>query len=83
MCNNVPRKVNLPQTEFLSLQLFFAYLVHGRPRSLLVLINPRSGNFKANEIYNTSVAPLMELVELKVDRVGMVSFCNKLHILHG
>ena len=50
------------------------HTARNRPKRLLILINPRSGNFKAEAIYKASVAPLMELVGIDVDKVGMENF---------
>ena len=47
------------------------HTARNRPKRLLILVNPRSGNFKAEAIYKASVAPLMELVGVDVDKVGM------------
>ena len=45
-------------------------LVTGRPNRLLMLVNPRSGNAKAEMIYKSTVAPLMQLMDIDVDKVG-------------
>ena len=45
-------------------------LVPGRPKHLLVLVNPLSGNFKGQEIYETVVAPVFKLAGIRTEVIG-------------
>ena len=45
----------------------YAYSEFGRPKSLLVFINPISGVKKAPKIYNDKIAPLFELAGISTE----------------
>ena len=51
--------------------MFNIYIsVPGRPKHLLVLVNPLSGNFKGQEIYETVVAPVFKLAGIRTEVIG-------------
>ena len=50
--------------------VIFTFSVPGRPKHLLVLVNPLSGNFKGQEIYETVVAPVFKLAGIKTEVIG-------------
>ena len=55
------------QTALLSIYLF---VVPDRPKRLLILLNPASGKFKGQEIYEKVAAPLFEMAGVETNIIG-------------
>ena len=53
--------------------IYHVWLITGRPKRLLVIINPNSGKKKGIKVYQKSAAPLFKLCGVKVDVIGK---CN-------
>ena len=50
--------------------LIFNIHVLGRPKKLLVIVNPFSGRRTGEKIYKKNVAPLLELAGIQTDVIG-------------